>query len=206
MIELVYPVEGYVPVVPARKYDDIDREMMSLNQNVERESVEFFPVVDERGVVVGMSARDYCHSGSKVLHPVVHLHVLNRNGEVYLQKRSLNKKIQPGKWDTAVGGHVIYGESLSEALLRESSEELGFTEYNPVHLCTYIYESEIEKELVTVFAAVGRDFVLSPDHDELDDGRFWNLDEIDSHYGDGTLTPNFESEFSRIRESLLSYL
>ncbi|MCQ2143543.1 MAG: NUDIX domain-containing protein [Bacteroidales bacterium] len=153
-----------------------------------------------------MSPREYCHSGSKVLHPVVHLHILSRSGELYLQKRSLKKKIQPGKWDTAVGGHVMYGESLTEALMRESSEELGFTEYNPVHLCTYIYESEIEKELVTVFVAVGRDFVLTPDHDELDDGRFWSLAEIDAHYGDGTLTPNFESEFSEIRKSLLSLL
>jgi isopentenyldiphosphate isomerase len=31
---------------------------------------------------------------------------------LYLQKRSETKDIQPGKWDTAVGGHVDYGETI----------------------------------------------------------------------------------------------
>lgn len=206
MIELVYPVEDFAPVIPARTYDDVNRELLDGEHGREPHPVEYFPIVDENGFVLAMSPRSYCRSGSKVLHPVVHLHILNRNGDLYLQKRSMKKKIQPGRWDTAVGGHVIYGESLMEALVRESSEELGFTEFNPIHLCTYVYESDIEKELVTVFVAVGRDFVLTPDHDELDDGRFWSLAEIDAHYGDGTLTPNFESEFSEIRKSLLSLL
>lgn len=41
-----------------------------------------------------------------LLHPVVH-HLFNFRGELYLQKRPEWKDIQPGRWDTAVGGHVI---------------------------------------------------------------------------------------------------
>ena len=48
---------------------------------------ERFPIVDEEGRVVGAATRGECHNGSRLLHPVVHLHVFNSRGEVYLQKR-----------------------------------------------------------------------------------------------------------------------
>lgn len=75
---------------------------------------EIFPLVNEEGVVIGKATRQECHSGSFLLHPVVHLHVFNSRGQLYLQKRALNKDIQPGKWDTSVGGHVGYYESIEE--------------------------------------------------------------------------------------------
>lgn len=77
---------------------------------------EIFPIVDEDGKVVGSATRGECHSGSLLLHPVVHLHVFNSAGAVYLQKRPEWKDIQPGKWDTAVGGHIDYGETPEQAL------------------------------------------------------------------------------------------
>ena len=92
---------------------------------------ELFPVVDETGRVVGCATRGECHDGRRLLHPVVHLHLFNSRGELYLQKRPLWKDIQPGRWDTAVGGHVDYGETPDEALRREVREELGVTEFTP---------------------------------------------------------------------------
>ena len=117
----------------------------------------------------------------------------------------MKKKIQPGKWDTAVGGHVSYGEYIYEALRRESSEELGLTDFNPVYIETYLFESEIEKEMINVFAAVGS-YKLQPDQDEVDEGRWWPVEEIDANLGKGLFTPNFESEFSMIRSALLALL
>ena len=67
---------------------------------------EMLPLVDEEGNIIGAATRGECHGGSKPLHPVVHLHVFNSRGELYLQRRPQWKDIQPGKWDTAVGGHV----------------------------------------------------------------------------------------------------
>jgi NADH pyrophosphatase NudC (nudix superfamily) len=115
------------------------------------------------------------------------------------------KDIQPGKWDTAVGGHVSYGESLMEAVYREASEELGLTEFNPIYLESYEFESSIEKEMVNVFAVVGT-YDLRPDLDEVDEGRWWEIAEIDANIGKGIFTPNFESEFQMIRKSLLALL
>ena len=97
---------------------------------------EWFPLIDEQGNTIGKAPRRECHNGSKLLHPVVHLHIINNDGELYLQKRSTNKDIQPGKWDTAVGGHIDYGETIEEALAREVREELGITHSDT---CAYLY-------------------------------------------------------------------
>ena len=166
---------------------------------------EMLPLTDALGAVVGQAPRSWCHGGSKALHPVVHLHIINRNSQVYLQKRSASKKILPLYWDTAVGGHISYGEQVEEALYREAREELGMFDFNPFPLLTYEWESGIEKELVNVFAAVG-DFALEPHNEEVEQGRWWSLEEIDKAAGQGILTPNFEIEFEKIRHSLLALL
>ena len=157
---------------------------------------EIFPVVDEEGTVLGRATRGECHNGSKLLHPVVHLHVFNTQGDVYLQKRPEWKDIQPGKWDTAVGGHIDYGETPEEALRREVREELGMTDYTPEFISKYVFESQREKELVYVHRTT-YDGTIQPSRNELDGGRFWTMDEIRKAIGKNILTPNFEREFLR---------
>ena len=157
---------------------------------------ELFPVVDEEGHVIGKILRGHAHDGTKILHPVVHLHVLNSAGALYLQKRPAWKDIQPGKWDTATGGHVNYGESIEEALRREVFEELGMTDYEPVALGHYVFEGKREKELVYVFKTV-YDGVITPNIEELDGGRFFTMEEIRLMTGKDFFTPNFESEFGK---------
>ena len=157
---------------------------------------EIFPIVDEEGTVLGRATRGECHNGSKLLHPVVHLHVFNTQGDVYLQKRPEWKDIQPGKWDTAVGGPIDYGETPEEALRREVREELGMTDYTSEFISKYVFESQREKELVYVHRTT-YDGAIQPSRNELDGGRFWTMDEIRSVMGQNILTPNFEREFLR---------
>ena len=157
---------------------------------------ERFPIVDEEGRVIGAATRGECHNGSRLLHPVVHLHVFNSQGEIYLQKRPAWKDIQPGKWDTSVGGHLDYGETPEQALVREVREELGITDFTPEFVDKYVFESRRERELVYVHRTT-YDGPIRPSAEELDGGRFWTIDEIRSALGQNLLTPNFESEFSR---------
>ena len=64
---------------------------------MENELTEILPIVDAEGNVIGRASRSVCHDGvSMKLHPVVHLHLYDRQRGLLLQKRSLKKRIQPG--------------------------------------------------------------------------------------------------------------
>lgn len=160
-------------------------------------SNEMLPLVDAEGNVTGSATRGECHNGSHLLHPVVHLHVFNGRGELYLQKRPSWKDIQPGKWDTAVGGHVDWGEDIHTALRREAREELGLNlEQDFDLLDRYVFHSDREDELVNAYKTV-TDAAPCPS-EETDGGRFWTMEEIQSAMGKGVLTPNFEQEYMRL--------
>lgn len=158
---------------------------------------EMFPIVDEEGNILGAISRGEAHNGTKVLHPVVHLHVFNSKGELYLQHRPEWKDIQPDKWDTATGGHVDLGESVEIALKREVSEELGITDFTPEFICKYVFEGKKERELVYVHKTT-YDGEVKPSETELAGGRFWTKEEIASNMGKGIFTPNFEDEYTKI--------
>ena len=161
---------------------------------------ELFPEVDEAGNVVGQITRAEAHDGTKRLHPVVHLHVFNSRGELYLQHRAKWKSVQPDKWDTATGGHVDFGEDVMTALAREVNEEIGLPSdnYTPKLVKTYIFENNIERELVYVFTTE-YDGELHPSPTETQGGKYWSLNEIRSAIGKNVLTPMFEKEFMLLK-------
>ena len=170
-----------------------------------RGNTEILPIIEEGGVVVGRSTRKACHNNPSMLHPVVHLHIIDPYDNIFLQKRSATKDLLPGRWDTAVGGHVTYGEMPVEALVRESGEELGFFDFNPTFLENYIWRSPNESEMVFVFATV-TDRNIDPDNDEVDEGRWWTRHEVKEAMGKDILTPQFEQEYRRIEGRLFALL
>lgn len=160
---------------------------------------EFFDIVDKDGHVIGQASRQACHSRPGLLHRVAHVFVFNSRGELYLQKRSPDKDIQPGKWDTSVGGHLAPGEDFEEGAYRELEEELGIKKADLVHLYDYIWESECESELVSTFKAI-YDGPIRFDPLEIEEGRFFASSEIEANLGSGLFTPNFEEEYKRYKE------
>lgn len=163
------------------------------------ENNEVLPVVNEQGEVLARAKRGELHGNKekKILHPVVHLHLFNPKGELFLQLRPMHKLIQPGKWDTAVGGHVSFGESIQEALIREAEEEIGIDPRKAVLLTNYIWESDMERELVYLHTLHSSQ-TPKINAEELADGRFWTMDEIKDNLGKAVFTTNFEREVSFI--------
>ena len=162
------------------------------------ENEEWLPVVEEDGKIIGKAPRSLCHRGDKILHPVVHLHVLNPHGHIYLQKRPMQKLVQPGKWDTAVGGHISYGEDLETALRREAYEEIGLKNFSTKPLGIYRWDTDMESELVYYF--ISYDFQKIRLHsEEVVEGKFWSPSQIEKQLGQGVFTPNFEFEYRLLK-------
>lgn len=188
MIELVYPLDPAPLAGPAAA------------------ASEMLPIVEVNGMVVGRSSREWCHcSEEKPLHPVVHLYVVDRFSRWYLQHRGPQVGTFPGKWDMAAGGHVGYGEMYEEALYREAGEELSLFDFTPQYLDNYLCDFEDQSELVNVYAAIGA-FDPHPDNFEVQEGRWWTMEEIEASLGTGVLTPTFESEYKTYRERILAML
>ena len=85
---------------------------------------ELFDVVDANDQVIGQEKRAVVHR-KKLLHRAVHVFILNKRGEVFLQKRSRLKDAHPGVWDSSVAGHLDSGEGYECCAVRELGEEAG---------------------------------------------------------------------------------
>lgn len=166
--------------------------------------MEIFEIVDENDNVVGAAPRSECHGNPMLIHRVAHVLVFNHAGELLLQKRSLSKDVQPGRWDTSVGGHLDLGESYLQAAYREMEEELGIRNV-PL---TFLYRSKIrnayESENISTYLAL-HDGPFRFAIREIDEVRFWSGKQIEAALGTGDLTPNFEQEWLLWREWNLRY-
>ena len=179
--------------------DEEPRAVTPQPSEEDEEDNEFLEIVDELGQVVGSEPRSRCHSDPALAHRAVHVFVRNSRGELFLQKRALSKRIQPGKWDTSVGGHVLPGESYEGAAAREFFEELGVrledvgggVKLKLLH--DYVWRSPVETEHVRTYE-LAHDGPFHLDPHEIDDGRFWTADEMRRAAGTGVLTPNLEEE------------
>lgn len=157
---------------------------------------EIFPLVDIDGNRVGEAPRSKCHDGTKLLHPVIHIHIFNSDGDLYLQKRSATKDIQPNRWDSSVGGHIDINETPEEAAHREAFEELGIKQLKLDYITKYVIETDVEKELTYCFYTV-YDGSFSIDKNEVVDGRFWKIEDIKANLGKNIFTYNFEQDFTK---------
>jgi isopentenyl-diphosphate delta-isomerase type 1 len=169
-------------------------------------NTEWFDIVDEENQVIRKATRQECHSGSKPLHPVVHIHVFNSDKKLLLQKRCMDKDIQPGKWDTSIGGHIQSGEVLEDAVAREALEEAGIHIEFPhlIMLDRYVYESDVEKELIHSYAYV-YDGPITFQKSEIDEMRFFTCDEINDLVAAELTTPNFVQEFALLRGAIRNF-
>jgi len=163
---------------------------------------EWLPLVDKDGNIIGKAPRTVIHKDPSMLHPVVHLMLVNKKNHLFLQKRPLNRPSQPGKWDAAVTGHVSVNENIETALNRESEEEIGLKNFKAVAVCKYIIKSDNESQLVFLHLTK-YDGEIKVNPEEVDEGRFWKISEINKDLGTGVFTPGFETDFKILRDNRL---
>ena len=160
---------------------------------------ESFEIVAPNGKIVGIARRSELHRNPSLVHRVVHVLVFNLQGLLLLQKRSRNKDTAPGKWDTSVGGHVNIGEDIRSAALRELREELGIEGCTLLFLYDYLFSNQQETELVSTFSCVhSGPFLFS--REEIDDVRFWRIEDIGVQLDNDKFSDQFREEFTRYRK------
>ena len=138
---------------------------------------ELFDVVDSDDRVIGVARRGVVHAQG-LLHRAVHILVLNAEGQVFLQQRSMEKDSHPGKWDSSASGHLDSGEGYPAAAVRELREELGI-EIDRLDQISALPASEATGwEFVRVYRTHHEGpFVLHPE--EISGGKWIPLDELD---------------------------
>jgi isopentenyl-diphosphate delta-isomerase type 1 len=138
---------------------------------------EIFDVVNEQDEVVGRSTRAEVHRlGLK--HRAVHVLVFNRQGQIFLQKRSMRKDRQPGLWDSSASGHVDSGETYDACAVRELREEIGLVlQQAPRPLFKLAASPETDQEHVWVYQCEAEGpFALNPE--EIERGGWFSAEEV----------------------------
>ncbi len=138
-------------VVEDNAVDPSAKADIPLGFEPEVNNIEFLPIVNERGNIVGRAMYVELHQGNKMLHPAVHLHVMNGKGEA----------------TRFYWWHVAFGETPEKTLMRKMAEALGLWESVPKLKRQYIRDAKTEKELVYVFTVVSEeDLPIPPDGEE----------------------------------------
>lgn len=137
---------------------------------------EMFDIVDENDRVTGSAPRAFVHV-NKLWHRAVHMVALNSRGEIFLQKRSIWKDRNPGRWDSSSAGHVDSGETYEEAARREFREELG-VECPPLERIGRLEPSPVTGwEFIEVYTT-RHEGPFSPAAMEVETGAFFAVEKI----------------------------
>jgi 8-oxo-dGTP pyrophosphatase MutT (NUDIX family) len=104
--------------------------------------------------------------------------VFNKRGQVFLQKRSMQKDRQAGLWDSSASGHVDSGEAYDDCAVRELREEIGLRVSEvPERLFKLSASPETDQEHVWVYRCDAEGpFQLHPD--EIERGDWFEPGEV----------------------------
>lgn len=155
---------------------------------------ELIDIFDPSGRCIGRVGRSLAHGDNTLLHRAAHVLVFSADGRLLLQKRALSKRIQPGKWDASVGGHLAAGEDFETGARREMAEELGLPENTPLE---FLFDVQIRNEIESEDARVYRAVAEGPfafQKEEIDEVRFFTEDELKAPSWQAGFTPCLKHE------------
>lgn len=161
--------------------------------------VEWVPLVNEKGEIIGKATRQQCHSNPELIHPIARMHIFNSSGQIYLQKRLAIAETAPNLWDAAVAGHIKYGETVEVALQREAFEEMNLKSFNSKPIKSYIFKTQIETELLILHYCIF-DQQINPNYNEVQSTRFFTIKQIEDLKNSAQITLALEMELQLLIE------
>jgi isopentenyldiphosphate isomerase len=145
-------------------------------------------IVDRDNNPIGAVTRRIMRQ-QNLIHRASYILVFNRQGELFIQKRTLSKDMYPGYWDLAAGGVVLAGESYQESAVRELREELGVSGTKLKPLFDQYYEDEDNRVWGRIFSCIN-DGPFTLQAEEIDHGRFIALAAIEALHRVEPVTPD----------------
>ncbi|WP_274475626.1 NUDIX hydrolase [Mangrovimonas aestuarii] len=88
---------------------------------------EYIDILNPDGTPTGKSTLKSEAHLKGLYHNTAHVWFYTKDKQILLAQRAASKSICPLLWDVSVAGHVDAGESVIDAALRETREELGHT-------------------------------------------------------------------------------
>lgn len=86
---------------------------------------EYLDLVDTQDNVIGKKLRRDVYTENLSNFRVINAFVVNSKGEIWIPRRTADKRIFPLCLDMSVGGHVESGETYDDTFRRETAEELN---------------------------------------------------------------------------------
>ena len=96
---------------------------------------EYIDIVTKEGKPTGKSQLKSVIHQKGYFHHTTHIWLYTKTGNILLAQRSVKKIICPLLWDVSVAGHVDAGETVVQAAIRETKEEIDLA----------IIESDLKK-------------------------------------------------------------
>lgn len=139
-------------------------------------------IVNENDEPVGHAEKAHAQKQG-LIHRIVQVMVEDPKGRLLLQKRTADRELHPGRWDTSVGGHVDKGEDYLTAAKRETLEEIGIRGLELRELGSYRKNSMFEWRHLNRFyrvysMVVPADTTFKPDPVEISEIRWFSVEEL----------------------------
>jgi len=159
---------------------------------------EELDIVDTADEVIAIADREEAHK-NLLRHRAIQVFVLNKEGKIFLQKRSKTKDCFPGMYEASLSGHVMKGETPAEAAVRELKEELGIEAKQDQlrELFKMKIEFRPEHEIVTQFILKDAEGTIDLDSEEVESGGYLTLDELTKRVNEKEFHPGFLAAYNK---------
>jgi isopentenyldiphosphate isomerase len=150
---------------------------------------ELLDIVDEHDQVIGTARREDAYA-QRLRHRCVFILARDRDGRVFVHRRTDRKLVFPSMYDMFVGGVVAAGESYDQAALREAEEELGVTGLEaPTPLFKFLYATPQHTWWSFVYE-VRCDLPVNPQAEEVAWHTFLTEDELQAKLAQWAWVPD----------------
>jgi len=155
--------------------------------------------VSEEDEVIGSVDRDYAHS-EEILHRSGIVFLQRSNRDILIQRRSPRKTIFPNCYDASAAFHVTFGETYSEAAVRELREEIGISTQLR-YVGKFKHHDPPEHQFVAIFIGAS-DLPVKIDHSEAEDAIFCSTGEVERIVACESITPWLRDGWKKLGQAI----